>query len=387
MTDHRTTEEIERQLERDREGLADSLDDLKNRFSVDAMVRQAADQLREHGGDLGSSVSRAAKENPLALTLTGVGLAWLIFGDRSNSSGNAPRRLHRHSDPAPYGSRQPDWSDDRAAHHPPADMFGSRPGMRAGSMTESDLPEWARHDHDLDHDDDLDHGDHSGGPGMGERARSAASGVGSRMSDASNSMREGARSTSENARRRANALRERLSRGTEQLSDEGRARVIAARERVHHARRRSMDRFQRGQDQASDMFERQPMIAGALALAIGAAIGAALPRTRFEDETMGEQSDALIHEAERIFEEERAKVGAVAGAAANEARNVAREAGSSAEDAARRAKSDADRNASGETAAQDVADKTQEKAREATQRVADAAKSEAEKQNLGKPRT
>jgi hypothetical protein len=81
--DSRGPEEIKREIERERAGLTDALDGLQNKFSVESIARQVSDQFREHGGDIGRSVSEAVKRNPVALALTGVGLAWLMMGDKS----------------------------------------------------------------------------------------------------------------------------------------------------------------------------------------------------------------------------------------------------------------------------------------------------------------
>lgn len=145
-----------------------------------------------------------------------------------------------------------------------------------------------------------------------------------------------------------------------------------------------MDMARKGRERAIDMFDEQPLIAGALALAVGVAIGAALPRTGFDDAHFGAQSDELIHEAERIFAEERAKIGAVAGAAMDEARDIANETRLSVEDASRQVKAEADRNAPGDSAAQDMADKAKDGVQKAGQRITDAARAEADRQNLGK---
>ena len=69
--DSRSPAEIEREIERERAGLAHTLDDLQNKFSVETMARQVTDQFREHGGDIGRSVTDAVKRNPVALALTG----------------------------------------------------------------------------------------------------------------------------------------------------------------------------------------------------------------------------------------------------------------------------------------------------------------------------
>lgn len=49
--------------------------------------------------------------------------------------------------------------------------------------------------------------------------------------------------------------------------------------------------------QIGALFDRQPLIAGALAFAAGAALGAALPHTAQEDELLGEQADKVRGQA------------------------------------------------------------------------------------------
>ena len=73
-SNNRSPEEIEREIERERAGLTSTLDDLQDKFSVETIARQFSDQFREHGGDIGRSVTDAVKRNPIALALTGVGV-------------------------------------------------------------------------------------------------------------------------------------------------------------------------------------------------------------------------------------------------------------------------------------------------------------------------
>jgi len=111
-----------------------------------------------------------------------------------------------------------------------------------------------------------------------------------------------------------------------------------------------------------DLFEEQPLIGGAIALALGAALAAALPRTRMEDDYLGAQSDQLMDEAERIFEEEKQKLSKVAEAATDEAKSMA-----------------ADVKAKAERVAKTAVDQ----AKESGSKIADAAQTEADKQDLG----
>ena len=416
--DSRNPEEIEREIERERAGLANTLDDLQDRFSVEGIARQFSDQFREHGGEWSRSISDAAKRNPVALALTGAGLAWMMFGsgntrDRRGYEGLDRDRAHPVPVPVTNTENRPAVRDDRRSSAP-ASAYASSYGAERGAG--DNVPAWAR---DVHHDDDDSRG-------MGDRARSAvgsvkgaagsaASGVAGAAGSAAGSVKGAASSAADRARsagssvasgaryardrasygassavdsirntasgaahsvrdsanaanERAHALRDRLSEGTEHMSAEARERIVMARARAVDAWKAGGRYARQGRERASDMFEEHPLVAGALALAVGAAIGAALPRSRTEDAYMGEHSDALFSEAERIYSEEREKLGKVAKAATDEAGKVLKET-----------KANADAAADEETAA----DAAVKKAKESGQRVADAAKNEANKQKLG----
>lgn len=412
--DTRSPEEIEREIERERAGLTNTLDDLQDKFSVETIARQFSDQFREHGGDIGKSVSDAVKRNPVALALTGVGLAWLMMGDKSGS-GDRYDRSHgyrrddrndndRFDDERVGRTGLPSRNATSLQHR--ARSLGPQPGNSdtepyGGHRYRRDEPSWARSDYYTDESDDdargfaskardavsgagqsvsgaasaVVDGARSAGSNMTDSARSAGStvadkakGAADAVSDAGQSVADGAKNLASTATERAAALQERLAQGTENLTEEARNRVIAARKAAVQARDATAFYTRQSRERAADIFEDQPLIAGALALAVGAALGAALPRTRVEDQYLGDQSDHLMDEAERIFEEEKQKLGKVAKAATDEAKSIISEAKQNADDAA-----------PAETAAQAVVDK----AKSAGKRVVDAAESEAKKQNVG----
>lgn len=397
--DTRSPEEIEREIERERAGLTNTLDNLQDKFSVETIARQFSDQFRQHGGDIGRSVSDAVKSNPVALALTGVGLAWLMLGDKSDPRDRYDRRDRgfdrndsydddRHDDRVgrtglpSRGSVQSVPSQARSLGRGPGDT--SKPYYSGRHGSDADAPSWMR---DTDNDspgvaDKVREKAQAVGAGMskaatsvtdkvsfaGKTASDTASQAAGAVSDAGNSVAGTARDMAFSTSERAAALRARLSEGTENMSEEARSRIIAARERAVDARDAAARYGRQGREKAADMFEDQPLIAGALALAVGAAIGAALPRSKLEDEYLGKQSDTMFDEAERIFEEEKQKLGKVAKAATDEAKKVVSEAKTNADDAA-----------SGDTAVQAVVNK----AKASGKRIADAAEAEAKEQNMG----
>src|SRR5699024_5165793 len=96
----------------------------------------------EHGGDFSRSVAQSARDNPLALAVTGVGLAWLIFG--------GGRSGHEHHDHDVHED------DHRHAGHAPARPGAARTRTRvigrpaarrpARNYTppHQELPSWAQ---------------------------------------------------------------------------------------------------------------------------------------------------------------------------------------------------------------------------------------------------
>lgn len=168
----------------------------------------------------------------------------------------------------------------------------------------------------------------------------------------------------------ASAIGSRIAAGTEMLSEEARQRVIAARRAAIAAGQTTQRSLRRGRQTAGDFFADQPLVVGALAVALGAAIGGLMPRSKFEDETFGSHRDRLVHEADRILEEEKRKLGAVAQTAVGEARDIVS------------SKVEAVNKVTGERS---LAGTALDEAKRVGKRVADAAVEAAQDEKLGKP--
>lgn len=421
----RDPHEIERDIERQRSELNSNLEHLQDRFSVEGVVRQIGEGFREHGGDFGRTLGEQVKANPIPLALTGIGLAWMMFG---NSKAKAPVRTRDYDDTRndlyrdPYRARDFDPTVDyeRGAHYDDspeasyrrAQLRSGRPYTPpAGYTSSTGTPDWAK-DEDSTADrltdnvanvrDSVASGASSAKDSVASGAASArdaaasgaqsvksgassaatavsdsASRAGHAVSGAAGSARDAAASGVQSVRDGAARARARIAEGTEHLSEEGRKRVIAARERAldlrdsvaHRAsvmRQRAARSASEGADAAADFYDRQPLVVGALAVAVGAALGGALPRTRMEDDYLGEYSDDMYAEAERIFQEEKAKAQTVVSSVKDEAKDIAADA-----------KKDL------ETAAKTAGDK----AKHAAKRVSDTAQEKAKEEDLGKPKT
>lgn len=107
---------------------------------------------------------------------------------------------------------------------------------------------------------------------------------------------------------KASRLRAALENGLEHLPDAARARVLKARSAALDAQEKLEAEAERAARKARTFAHEQPLAVGALALGVGALVGALIPGTRREDEIMGARRDALMNEAQQVLKSEMDKL-------------------------------------------------------------------------------
>ena len=399
MADDRKPYDIEREIEIERAQLAASLDALTDKLSPDAMVRTVTDQVQRHGGEFSTNLMRTVKGNPTAAILAGAGIAWLMASSGKRERVTEHDRLARRAsslDGGPYVSsdydgdvetvrltgssadevyREPDGTDGPyGASRTPSYASGASRAAGRVDYAHTDSRPTARGLADTYPADDFTArvsaadramrarqtgttGYYDDGGDEGSSLVAKAQGIWDRATSA---VQHGW----ETAVERASDLRDNLMEGTEGMDTEGQDRVARARARAYAAQAKAEMMARRARREASGFFYEQPLVTGALALAAGAAIGAALPRTRREDEAFGAYRDQLFEDAERVYSEERARLEAGASAAIREAKQVA---------------IDAKDQITGGMDGEETVHEAESKARGAVQRISDAAKDAAAK--------
>lgn len=304
-------ERIEREIEQDRDALRRTLNDLQGELSLDGFTRRVTDQLRENGGEWADSISRAARANPVALALTGVGLAWLMFG-----RGYDP--THRAAGFSGGSRGGDDW---RRPAQPSAVRASGGPVLSSGSV--SGAPRRGSSTTNTGNsDDDSDHGE-SVTEKLGNKVHNWCDSISRKSGSMTDGLRRNAHDWRNSISDTSGRFYDRLSEGTDDLSEEARRRVADARHRALEARDAASRRMRDSRRAVSDGYDNEPLIFGAAAFAVGAGLACLLPRTRQEDEMMGSYSDQLFAEAEAIFNEEKAKVQSAVSAGLNEAKSAA----------------------------------------------------------------
>jgi hypothetical protein len=336
--------DIEADLERERASLASTLDELSDRVSVDSLARDALDSLKSHASSYTSTIDGAVRANPLALGLIGAGVAWFLLGGRiggSSSSHDTPPTGH------PTRDELPRWEGEGG--QPPD--YGSIAYRPTSSSADDD---WSREAH-----------------GLRGRAMAAIHRIEADAKSYYDSVRQGITGGAATARdfagERAKVvsdftadLRARLSHGLDALPEGSRERVIAARERAYAAALRAEREGRQIIRDPARALEEHPLVAGAVAFAVGAAVAAALPRTETEDRAFGAERDRLMDEASRLFQSEKDRALRVAGSLTDDLKATARDAASQLAEQAK-------------TAAQSLGDTVSDKAANLADRAVEAA--------------
>lgn len=109
--------------------------------------------------------------------------------------------------------------------------------------------------------------------------------------------------------------RERLGESAQSLSERGHAAADALGELPGQAREMLGVYGDRAQRTFAQVLEREPLLLGAVGLLVGAAVGAALPHTDLEDQTVGPLRDRLVDRGKDLAEQGAQQVGEAARAA------------------------------------------------------------------------
>jgi ElaB/YqjD/DUF883 family membrane-anchored ribosome-binding protein len=123
----------------------------------------------------------------------------------------------------------------------------------------------------------------SSGPGMREKASGMLRGVSDRLSSAKQQLSD-----------KAGSVREGASSGMSSMRDSAGAGMSSVRERASQLTGTAREQWQRARGGIDYMIHEQPLALGAIGVAIGAMLAAAAPRTRKEQELMGEASRDLV---------------------------------------------------------------------------------------------
>jgi ElaB/YqjD/DUF883 family membrane-anchored ribosome-binding protein len=228
----------------------------------------------------GSSMLDTIKRNPVPAALAAVGLGWLFMESRSNQSRSS---YGRYEDRRRYEGRGRYYTG----------MYEDQ-GRYGGS---GQLGRYEQSDYGYGYDQER---------GMRERAGEAVGQATGKVGDV--------------AQRTGDKVGEVAQRTGEKAGEV----VESAREGVQQVAEQAQYRAEMVKSRLGEMMDDNPLIIGAAALALGAAVGFSLPTTQKENELMGEARDKVMERASEAASETAQKV-----------QRVAEEAGTAAKEAAK----------------------------------------------------
>jgi ElaB/YqjD/DUF883 family membrane-anchored ribosome-binding protein len=256
---------------------------------AEAMVRNAGDTVNEARHTMMDTI----RENPIPAALVGIGLGWLIMNGRSTSSRRSSRRDSRY-----YGDRYR--------------------GQYYGGQTYVSQ----------------DYGDQYRGQYYENRPSYATAGytTGARVYDEPGMLERGQQATSgamQRAQEKASDVASRVQESVGDLADRGQETVgnimSQAQDTASNIANQAQYQAQRVEDRFQQTLHENPLAVGAIALAVGAAVGLALPQTERENQLMGEARDNLLEQAQSMAQDTVEKVQQVASEVTDQAKTTARE--------------------------------------------------------------
>jgi hypothetical protein len=289
------SEQLERETQSCRDELADTLDELRARMTPGEVVDQLVDYAKDTtGGLFFENLKQQVANNPLPVALIGAGFAWLMFGKGMNASS-----LRQST--ASVADKGRAWVSDSAesvmaTRREAADRLsgaGSRASDAAGSIA-ADARERTR----------------AGAAAVSDAAVDAASQAKEAMSDATAQVKDTASRLKDTTVR----LKDAASGAGAELGDTLSAtyeRAAAGAGQAATAMTHSASKIGKGAAASGrdfmDFCRDQPLVLAGMGLAVGAAIGALLPRTQAEDKLMGDVSDEVKEHTKEFAAEQLQK--------------------------------------------------------------------------------
>ncbi|HTN62298.1 MAG TPA: DUF3618 domain-containing protein [Devosia sp.] len=291
--EHKSAAELEREIQAQRNRMESTIDQIQERLSPGQLVDELLSYGKNHGGgDFVANLGRSATSNPLPVALVGIGLAWLMARPAGTSTGGDASDGDRAWTDSINARRGYDAGVDSDVSYPVTIIEGSsmqRLGqVSEGGQTYSDFADDA-----------------------GKKFRALTDKTGKRaghfVDEAGNTFSGFTDSAGEQVR----YFRDEAGNLLDEASGWAAHNWQKVRETLHDAR----DAVGSGQGKASanlgkaglqadqltrsvlGQFRDQPLVGGALAFALGAALGSVLPHTPQEDALMGEAADAVREQA------------------------------------------------------------------------------------------
>ncbi|WP_426233616.1 DUF3618 domain-containing protein [Pararhizobium sp. DWP3-4] len=268
----KTSADLQREIDQDRQRIGNRIDAIQERMSPGQMIDEVLAYAKgSGGGEYASNLGKALKNNPLPVALMGVSLAWLMAkgstpaATSAGSQGVSEYPLYRADGPlrrlgppeAENGSRYSYFSDSTGKK---LKALTDETGRRAGHFVDEAGATYRGF-----------------ADASGKQVEQIADETGAMLDAASGWLSD----KWERAKGAASDMSAAASGAVSSVSNQTSSATASLRGQT--------DKLN---DAILRQFRDQPLVGGALAFAVGAAIGAALPHTEMEDDLLGDAADS-----------------------------------------------------------------------------------------------
>lgn len=286
----KSSAELEREAQAQRDRIEARIVEIKDRLSPGQLVDEVLSYTKDGGSRFVSNLGAQVSANPIPAALVGIGLAWLMTGK---------------SVPMPQVSSASTYEDDE---YPYARVTSG--GLRRVSHAADEAGQWWS-----EFETDTGSTYRAASDSLGRRAGHFTDAAGKKFAgfidDAGNRVRQfqdesgnamdetmgWARHSWQQARRNVGEQLSGASTAMSQAMDGMSQAVGGMRGNMAGMTGSMQSQADQLSRQMMALFEQQPLVAGALAFAAGAALGASLPATAQEDRLLGEEADKLKQQA------------------------------------------------------------------------------------------
>lgn len=327
-------EEIREQIERTREDMSLTLDELQERLSPQHLAQQAKDTVREatvgrvqhmvesagttasevaeRAQDTAGTIVERAREYPIPVALVGAGLVWWMMRGSSSNGGTSSRSgpsWRTSSGRASYpGAAAYDAAYDEAGYD-----VGSEGGRDSGvqrwtgvltnhpvptTLAVAGLSYWLMNRGSSSTRSYSSSADRYGSSTAGYAARDRGEAYTGAGDWRDRSAASAAGDVARGARERVGAVGEQVSDTVQQVSDKVRNAQEQVRDTAAQVTRDVSRKWQSVRRRSSSQFEtwmnENPLAVGVAAFAAGALVGLSVPRTETEDQVLGSSRDKLM---------------------------------------------------------------------------------------------
>ena len=298
-SEHKTSAELQREIDEQRSRVESTIDQIQEKLSPGQLVDELLAYTKGGGGEFVASLQRNVTANPLPVALLGVSLAWLMAKPAGASPAAEPStiRSDRH------------WDDS----------INKRRGYNAG--TDADFDEYEEYPVTIITGSSLQRLGHTAdehgktysefSDDAGKKFRALSDTSGKRAGHFIDETGQRFKGFTNAAGERVDQFRDEAGNLLDEATGWASHTWQVAREKLHDARDAVGSQASAGKDRAAHageavrhqmdnlnqtiltQFRDQPLVGGALAFALGAALGSALPHTAQEDALMGDAADAV----------------------------------------------------------------------------------------------